>query len=151
MPMMGNEQRGFTLIEAMIAMLVASVVLLALGSMLMMSIRTNQQSEHRMDAVAKAQSILSSIEANVAPNFVVGNTITVGSAQYIAYHQLCSPGNSGSQGTCPTGSAQSIYTPTISLSQSPVLSGLVAVGVTLAWQEHGANKTVVLTSQVLAP
>ena len=148
--MLNDKLRGFTLIEVMIAMLVASVVLLALGSMLVMSIRTNQQSEHRMDAVAKTQSILSSIEANIAPNFIIGNATTLGSAQYVAYHQLCSPGNSGSQGTCPVGSAESIYTPTVALSPSPVpLSGLVTIAVTLAWQEHGVNKTVTLTSQVV--
>lgn len=148
---LSNEQGGFTLIETMIAMLVASIVLLALANMLIMTIRTNQQSEHRMDAVAKAQSILSNIEANVAPNFVLGTNIAASSARYLAYRQLCSPGNLGAQGTCPGGSTQSIYTPTVTLSQSPVFSGLVLVGVSLVWQEHGVSKTVSLTSQVMVP
>lgn len=146
------KQDGFTLIETMVAMLVASIVLLGLGNMLIMTIRTNQQSEHRMDAIAKAQSILGNIKASVAPNFVVGTDTTVGSARYLAYRQLCSPGNSGVQGTCPVGSRESIYTPVITLGQSPVpLSGLILVGVSLVWQEHGVSKTVSLTSQVVLP
>jgi len=140
-----TEQNGFTLIETMVAMLVASVVLLGLANMMIMTIRTNQQSEHRMDAVAKAQSILGNIKANVAPNF------TLGSAQSLAYMQLCSPGNTGVQGTCPNGSKESIYTPTITLGQSPVIGGLILVGVSLVWQEHGVSKTVSLTSQVMVP
>jgi len=143
-----DAERGFTLIESMVAMLVAAVVLLALGSMLIMTIRTNQQSEHRMDATAKAQSIMANLTARAKTlNYTQAN------AQAAAYQQLCSLGNTGVQGACLVGSRESIYTPTITLNSTPIAAGLVRVQiqVQLAWQEHGANKTVNLISQVVAP
>ena len=142
--LMSNDKlRGFTLIEVMIAMLVSSVVLLALGGMLVMSIRTNQQSEHRMDAAATAQSVMANISARAAA--------TVGYIQGVFPCPAPPPVPATAQ--CDA-EAQLInqpwFTPTVALSQSPVpLSGLVTIAVTLAWQEHGVNKTVTLTSQVV--
>jgi len=128
---MQRGQEGFTLIEVMVSMLVASVVLLALAGMLTMAIRTNQQSEHRMDAVAKAQSIMANLSARVKSNF-----ITQANAQAVVQSQL------------PAGS---IYTPTITLAPSPVVSGPVRITVLLTWVEHGASKNVILNSQVFVP
>lgn len=124
------RQEGFTLIEAMIAMLVGAVILLALGGMLIMAIRTNQLSEHRMEATALAQSIMD----NVATRAKSLN-YTQAQAQADALAQL------------PTGS---IYTPTVTLQPTTVVAGPVVVHVRLSWTEHGVNKSVVLDSQVVA-
>ena len=128
--MMREDQRGFTLIEVMVAMLIAAVVLLALGNMLITAIRTNQQSEHRMDAAATAQSIMANLSTR---------------ATTLNYTQTAA--NTEAQAQLPAGS---IYTPSILINPSPVVAGSAMVTVTLAWQEHGANKTMVLHSEVWA-
>lgn len=124
-----SRQGGFTLIEAMVAMLVASVVLLALAAMLIMAIRTNQMSEHRMDATVMAQSILDHVTAKCR------NTLNYTQAQ----------AQIDAQGIMPSGS---IYTPTVSMNPTTVVPGTVHITVKLSWQEHGNNKNVMLVSQV---
>ncbi len=60
-----SDVRGFTLIETMVALLVIAVALLALGGLLVQGMRTNEQSEERMDAAAVSQAILSDYEARI--------------------------------------------------------------------------------------
>ncbi len=139
-----RKEQGFTLIETMIAMLIGGIVLLALGGMLTTSIRTNQQSEHRMEAVAKAQSIMAYVSAKITPNY------TQTTARSQARQQLCAPGNIGLVGACTAGRRESIYTSVVTLTPTTVpLTGSVGVHVQLAWTEHGMNKTVSLSSQVV--
>lgn len=65
-----QTDRGFTLIEVMVAMLIISVSLLALAGLLVSSIRTNTGSEQRMDAAAVSQAILADCRARLVAGAV---------------------------------------------------------------------------------
>ncbi|MDX8403607.1 MAG: prepilin-type N-terminal cleavage/methylation domain-containing protein [Mariprofundaceae bacterium] len=127
-----TKQQGFTLIELVVSVLVASVVMLAMGNMLITDIRSNQTSEHRIDAAAVAQSVLANISARTATAGYLQAT-----AQAAAVAQLVN---------------KPWFTPTITLNPTPtVAAGAVTVTVQLAWNEHGINKNVTLTTQVVVP
>jgi len=116
-------QKGFTLIEVMVAMLIAAVVLLALGQMLIVGMRSNQQSEHRMDAAALARSALSDAVAQAS----------LASANYTS--------RTVSYTSVPSGQA------VITVIPSPPTSGQeTKVRVVFTWKEHGATKTINLNS-----
>ena len=135
-------QRGFTLIELMISVLVASVVMLAMGSMLITSMRSNQTSEHRMDAAAVAQSVLANISARAT------------TAGYVQGAFPCPvPGTPTAQ--CDA-EAQLVnkpwFTPTVTLNPTPTATqGAVMVTVQLGWNERTIAKSVTLTTQVVVP
>lgn len=57
------EQKGFTLVEVMVALVVISIGVLAMASLLISSITNNRGSENRMDAAAVSQSLLSQYAA----------------------------------------------------------------------------------------
>lgn len=63
-----QKQKGFTLIEAMVTMLIVSVGLLAMASLLITAIRVNHNSEVRMEAATTAQSIMSHLVTQVTAN-----------------------------------------------------------------------------------
>lgn len=114
-------QKGFTLIEVMVAMLIAAVVLLALGQMLIVGMRSNQQSEHRMDAAALARSTLSDAVAQASSAGYAGGTVSV-------------PG-------VPSGQAVITVTP------NPTAAGQeTKVHLVFTWKEHGVTKTINLNS-----
>ncbi|MDQ6956116.1 MAG: prepilin-type N-terminal cleavage/methylation domain-containing protein [Mariprofundaceae bacterium] len=118
------QQKGFTLIEVMVAMLVSSVVLLALGQMLIVGMRSNQQSEHRMDGVALAQSALSNAVAQASSAGYAGGTVTFSSI--------------------PSGQA------TITVVPNPTVAGQgTDVRVVFTWDEHGSTKTINLFSHLV--
>lgn len=52
------EQKGFTLIEAMVAMLIVSIGLLAMANLLITAIRVNKTNEVRLEASSLAQSTM---------------------------------------------------------------------------------------------
>jgi len=136
-----GKQQGFTLIELMVSVLIASVVMLALGTMLITAIRSNQTSEHRMDAAAVAQSVL----ANIA-----GRAVTAG---YVQGAFPCpAPGTPTAQ--CDA-EAQLVnkpwFTPTITLTPATTVTGEVTVVVQLGWNEHNIAKSVTLATQVVVP
>lgn len=60
-----RKDAGFTLVEVMVAMLIIAISLLALGGLLVQSIRFNQQSEERMSAASVSQAILNDYEARI--------------------------------------------------------------------------------------
>lgn len=60
-----NADRGFTLIEALIALVIISISLLALAGLLTMTIKYNKGSEQRMDAATISQAILSDCAARL--------------------------------------------------------------------------------------
>ncbi len=126
-----NNQKGFTLIELMVSVLVASVIMLAMGSMLISGMRSNQVSEHRLDAAAIAQSVLANISVRSA---VVG--YTQATAQNDAAAQLVN---------LPR------FTPIVTLVPATTVQGSVTLTVQLGWNEHNVAKNVVLTTQVLVP
>jgi len=112
-----THQKGFTLIEVMVAMLISSVVLLALGQMLITGIRFNQQSEHRMDGVAMAQSALANAVAQASSAGYTGGAVTFPSV--------------------PSGQA------TITVVPNPTVAGQgTDVRVVFTWDEHGSTKTI---------
>jgi len=53
-----HESSGFTLIEAMITMLIVSIGLLAMAQLLITSIQQNNRSEMRIDASSAVQTLL---------------------------------------------------------------------------------------------
>jgi len=121
-----SEQKGFTLIEVMVAMLISSVALLALGQMLITGIRVNQQSEHRMDGAALAQSALSSAAGQASVAAYTGGTITFSTSSLL--------------------SAQAVVT----VVPNPTVAGQgTDVQVVFTWSEHGATKTINLYSHVV--
>ncbi|MFQ5581203.1 MAG: prepilin-type N-terminal cleavage/methylation domain-containing protein [Mariprofundaceae bacterium] len=112
-----KRQEGFTLIEIMIAMFIAAVLLLAMGQMLITGMRSNQQSEHRMDASALARSALSDAMAQAASAGYAGGTVNFTSV--------------------PSGVA------TITVIPNPtVADSSVDVRVVFTWSERGATKTI---------
>lgn len=60
--------RGFTVAEAMVAVAIVVVAVLALGGMLKLNVQTNQGSEQRMDAAAVSQGILNDYAARLLAN-----------------------------------------------------------------------------------
>jgi len=119
-----RQTEGFTLIETMVAMLVATVVLLALAQMLITGIRVNQQSEHRMDGAALAQSTLSNAVAQASSAGYASGTITFPSI--------------------PSGQA------VITVVPSPTVAGQgTDVRVVFTWDEHGSTKTINLYSHLV--
>ena len=117
-----SQQSGFTLIEVMVAMLIAAVVLLALGQMLIVGIRANQTSEHRMNAAALARSVLSDATAKAASAGYPGETLPV------------VPG-------VPSGKA------VITVSPNPTVAGQqTSIHVHFTWAERGKTKAIDLSS-----
>jgi len=53
-----RKNRGFSLVETMVAVVIIAVVMLALGMLLVNNMRANQASEQRMDAAKVSQEIL---------------------------------------------------------------------------------------------
>ncbi|MBL4759780.1 MAG: prepilin-type N-terminal cleavage/methylation domain-containing protein [Mariprofundaceae bacterium] len=118
------QQKGFTLIEVMVAMLVSSIVLLALGQMLITGIRFNQQSEHRMDAAALAQSALSNAAAQASSAGYAGGVVLFSNI--------------------PSGKA------TITVVPNPTVVGQGSdVRVVFTWKERANTKTINLYSHVV--
>jgi len=110
-------QDGFTLIEAMVAMLIAAIMLLAMAQMLITGMKTNQQSEHRMDAAALANSAMA--------NAIVQASNAGYSGGVINYTSV------------PSGKA------TVTVAPSPTVVGQeVMVNVVFTWKEHGKTKTI---------
>lgn len=61
-------QAGFTLLEALITMVIVSVSLLAMAQLLIVTIQQNSNSEIRMDASAAVHTVLEEISASVVAN-----------------------------------------------------------------------------------
>ncbi|MDX8411381.1 MAG: prepilin-type N-terminal cleavage/methylation domain-containing protein [Mariprofundaceae bacterium] len=125
---MRNRRReaGFTMIELMFALLVASVGMLAMVSMLDTDMRSNQTSEHRMDASGISQSILQQAiaQASVATNSYATNTFAVANL--------------------PGGQA------TVTVTPSPAtVTGPTHVRVELSWQARGVKKQVELRGRTV--
>jgi len=60
-----NMQRGFTLIEVLVTMVIVSVGLLAMGQLLITTIVQNANSEKRMDAAAVVKNLISEAATTV--------------------------------------------------------------------------------------
>jgi len=133
-----RTQKGFTLIEVMVAMFIAAVVLLAMGQMLITGMRSNQQSEHRMDATAVAQSVLTNIAARAA---------TVGYVQGV--FPCPAPGTPTAQCDAEAQINKPMFTPTITMQPPTTVQGEVTVTAQIGWSEHNVAKSVTLSTQVV--
>ena len=143
-----NKQRGFTLIEALVAFLILSVGMLGIASLQTVSLRSGQTAALRTVAVIKAGEILDRIRANPT--------------QVLLY--AASTGDTGVDNGCNTGvnictladmAADDIYTwkqsltdalpnnagTTASITVTPPGAGevLTDVTVTINWEERSVD------------
>jgi len=80
---MNRKEKGFTLIEVLIAMVIISVVTSALGSLLLTTMKSNRTSEARMDSAAISQNILNKYVADISG----GGTVPASSTAPLSYIQ----------------------------------------------------------------
>lgn len=124
-----ESERGFTLVESLVSMLIISVIMLGLAAMLVVSIKVGHANEQRMRAVTVAESIVDDIRTRAKQlNY------TTAQAQALAASRL--------QGTA--------YTPKVTLTPATVVPGPVAIHVELSWKDHGKTRNVSVDSQVVA-
>ena len=122
--MLKEQQKGFTLIEVMVAMLVSAVALLALAQMLITGMRFNQESEHRMNGAALAQSALSNAVAQASSAGYTSRVVNFSSM--------------------PSAKAA------ITVVPSPTVAGQgTDVRVVFTWNERGSTKTINLFSHLV--
>ena len=89
-----RADRGFTLLEVLIALLVMSIGLLGIGKMMMLSARANDSAYMRSQATALAYTILDAMRANRSTALAQGyDTANVAPAQ-----QACALGAPGCTG-----------------------------------------------------
>ena len=137
-----KNQSGFTLIEVIIAMLIVSVGLLAMGSLLITSIRVNHGSEQRLDAGTVAQSVLTHVVSKART--------TVGYTEAAAQQEAENLLGTRLQVQVP-GVKGKGYNPTVTLSTTPtVANGYTNITVQLDWYTYGVMKSVMLRSGAYA-
>jgi prepilin-type N-terminal cleavage/methylation domain-containing protein len=80
-----NKEKGFTLLEVMVTMLIVSIGLLAMAQLLITNIQNNRMNEVRMDSSAAIQSILEEATIAVVLPADCKASMTLGSAsrQYL--------------------------------------------------------------------
>ncbi len=84
----GGESKGFTLLEVLIAILVLSVALLALGGLQIISIRGNSFGNHMTEAITLAKDLMEEMKDTKWENIQGSSDDPVG-ATGIAYHRVC--------------------------------------------------------------
>ncbi len=123
-----SVEQGFTLIEAMVTMLIVSVGLLAMASLLITAIKVNQDNEMRLDASSKADAI-----ANYAITQVRTTVdLYASTLQTKADAMAKAPSNN-------------VFTPSVALSPNPTKNCKYHnIDVTISWTLRGAAKSVVV-------
>ena len=117
-----RTERGFTLIEVLVAIAIISIGVLALGANTTSIMRSNRFSANTTIAVNLAQEKLEEAKAQV--------TIT-----------------NGNFTDTPPGPSGSIFTRTLAISDSPEVD-LKQVDVTVTWMEYGVERSVALSTYV---
>jgi len=84
-----NREKGFTLLEVLITMVIVSIGLLAMAQMLLITMKQNSASEGRMSAMSVAQSALTEATTKIAAPSDCIPSMTLGS--------LNQPGRGGYQ------------------------------------------------------
>jgi len=132
------KQKGFTLIELMVALLIVAVGMLAMADMLIIGIRANQGSEHRIDAAGAAHSVLANISARaVVAGYTSAQARADATAQLGANSKFLPSLNDASY-------------PDFSIIPDPTVSGGPAdIVVSLNWMEHGKKKNITLRTRVV--
>ncbi|RME33606.1 MAG: prepilin-type N-terminal cleavage/methylation domain-containing protein [Deltaproteobacteria bacterium] len=93
---LNGRQSGFTLVEVMVAMLIIAIALLALGGLLVQSIRFNQQSEERISAAAVSEAILKDYEARILHGSPPASGVAITGARD-GYNYTLTPTKNGSR------------------------------------------------------
>jgi len=125
---MNMKEKGFSLIETMVAIVIVAVGILAMASMLITGIKTNHVSEQRMNMAALAQSAMENLEQRL----VATNTAAI--AEGFVTAQL----GAG-------------VTPAVTLSPDPLVQGPAGVVLKLDWVNRGVTKSVVLRNRIVIP
>ncbi|MES0371047.1 MAG: type IV pilus modification protein PilV [Mariprofundaceae bacterium] len=129
------SEKGFTLIETMISMLIVSIGLLAMAGMLITSIKANHASEIRMDASALAQSLMSRVSAKARTAAYSASTATSDAGEFLGEKFNVNGLNGG-------------YKTTVLLNATTVSGSFAMITVKLEWDDHGSMKNVTLLSGV---
>ena len=136
-------QRGFTLLEVLVALLVMSFGMLGISSLMLVTTRVNTSSVTKQLAIQSANNIIDRIRANraaaIANAYNVNDLATTGTPSYPA-----TPGADCSSTSCsPTDLAtyDVWYWLTKDVGQLPLGSGAVAT------QAFGSNTLVTITVQ----
>ena len=131
-------EQGFTLIEAMVAMLIVSVGLLAMASLLITAIRVNNTNEVRLEASTLAQSTMAYYVSQVraqppftpAVNFAGGDTLPPTLVNATVYD-----------------APAAIFTPVVTfIPVTTVECQFTDIEVKLSWTMHGQTKSVKIRS-----
>jgi prepilin-type N-terminal cleavage/methylation domain-containing protein len=121
-------EKGFTLIEAMITMLIVSIGLLAMASLLITAIKVNQDNEMRLDASTKADAVANYAIAKIRTT--VG--LNASTLQTAVNAMVKAPSNN-------------VFTPTIALNPNPTQDCKYhTVDITISWTLRGNPKSVVV-------
>ncbi len=139
------NQKGFTLVELMVALFIAAVGMLAMANMLFVGMRSNQTSEHRVDAAGIAHSVLANVSARA-----LTSGYTSAKARSDAVSQI---GPNPIQGQAPmfSPSLNAQAFPDFQVSPDPTQSGPVDIVVSLNWMERGRQKNITLRTRVVVP
>jgi prepilin-type N-terminal cleavage/methylation domain-containing protein len=83
-----GQSKGFTLLEVLIAIVVLSVALLALGGLQIISIRGNSFGNHMTEAITLAKDLMEEMKNTDWEN-IQGNSDDPVGASGITYHRVC--------------------------------------------------------------
>jgi len=123
-----SVEQGFTLIEAMVTMLIVSIGLLAMASLLITAIKVNQDNEMRLDASSKADAVANYAIASIRTTA----DLYASTLQTAADAMVKAPSNN-------------VFTPTIALNPDPTQNCKYhTVDITISWTLRGNPKSVVV-------
>ena len=142
-----NTQRGFTLIEALVAFLILSVGMLGIASLQTVSLRSGQTASLRTVAVIKAGEILDRIRANPSQvnNYAVAEGALGTNNGCNTGVSICSPADMAADDIYTWKSDLKAALPatgtTAKVEVTPPVAGssLSAVTVTINWEEREAG------------
>ncbi|MES0371420.1 MAG: prepilin-type N-terminal cleavage/methylation domain-containing protein [Mariprofundaceae bacterium] len=124
------HENGFTIIESLVALVIISIAMLALGSLLIGNIKSTMQSEHRIDHSGLAQSAMTNMVSLVKSG---GVGYTEATAQAALTSQMANITDINA---------------TVTLNPTPTLEGITVVTVQLNWTIRDDPKTLTLLSAV---
>jgi len=130
------KQKGFTLIEVMVTIVIVSIGMLSLAGLLITGIKVNAANESRMDASGLAQGIMSRVSVSAATAGYTQAQATTAAQNILAARYDANGLNKG-------------YKPTVVMAPTPSATGFTSIIVRLQWDDHGNTKQVELRSGVV--
>ncbi len=131
-----SKQKGFTLIEVMVTIVIVSIGMLSLAGLLITGIKVNAANEARMDASGLAQGIMSRVSVSAATAGYTQAQATTAAQNILAARYDANGLNGG-------------YNPTIIMVPTTAATGFTSIIVRLQWNDHGNAKQVELRSGVV--